>query len=66
MILFTIFIFILSIFAIKKMLKNGLKKELTVFIFLTLLTLTLGYYYISNPYRRSISNIILTFFGIEY
>ena len=66
MILFIIFIFILSIFEIKKMLKNGLKKELTVFIFLTLLTLTLGYYYISNPYRRSISNIILTFFGIEY
>lgn len=62
MILFIIFIFILSIFEIKKMLKNGLKKELTVFIFLTLLTLTLGYYYISNPYRRSISNIILTFF----
>lgn len=66
MILFTISILILSIFEIKAMIKKGLKNELKVFILLTLLTLILGYYYISNPYRKSFSNIILTFFGINY
>lgn len=66
MIFFTILILILSVFEIKSMLKKGLKNELKVFILLTLVTLTLGYYYISNPYRKSFANIILTFFGINY
>ncbi|BDR67557.1 hypothetical protein [Clostridium tetani] len=66
MILFTIFILILSIFEIKVMLKKDLKNELKVFILLTLTTLSLGYLYISNPYRRGFADIILTFFGIKY
>ncbi|AVP54311.1 hypothetical protein K144313037_15890 [Clostridium tetani] len=66
MILFTIFIFILSIFEIKVMFKKNLKNELKVFILLTLTTLSLGYLYISNPYRRGFADIIITFFGIKY
>lgn len=48
------------------MLKNKLKRELKVFILLTLITFASGYYYISNPYRKGIASIVLTFFGIKY
>ncbi|WP_164968075.1 hypothetical protein [Clostridium tetani] len=48
------------------MFKKNLKNELKVFILLTLTTLSLGYLYISNPYRRGFADIIITFFGIKY
>ena len=66
MILFTTLIIFLIIFEVKSMLRNKLKRELKVFILLALITFASGYYYISNPYGKSIANIIFTFFGIKY
>ena len=66
MIIFLLFILVLSIFEIKTMLKNNNKKDIIVYCLLAIIAITLGLYYISNPYRNSLSKNILELFGINF
>ena len=68
MILFVIFILVLSVFEIYLMRKNKNKsnKDIAIYILLASIATGLGMFYISNPYRDSIVYNIFKLLGINY
>ncbi len=61
----TVLLIIISIFEIKGMLDKNQKKEMYVFIGLTILTWVIGTVYFSNKYSISIASMIMDVFGIK-
>ncbi len=55
-----------SIFEISIMAKQKQGKEIVTFIFFALITLGLGYYYFSNPNRKSIIHWIMDFLRLRF
>jgi|LSQX01.1.fsa_nt_gb uncharacterized membrane protein HdeD (DUF308 family) len=66
MILLVILIFIISILEIRCMVKKRQKRDMVLFIIISVLSVSLGCYYFSNPYRESFIQHILSVFGQKY
>ncbi|HBY19470.1 MAG: hypothetical protein A2Y24_06980 [Clostridiales bacterium GWE2_32_10] len=66
MIALTILLIIISIFEIKNMLENNQKKEIVIFVCITIIIWIIGRVYISDPFRPSIVNMIMSAFGIQF
>ncbi len=54
---FTILIVGLGVFETVRLWIRGKKKDMLVLVGLYLITLTFGYFYISNPYRDSLARL---------
>lgn len=59
-------VLIISYFEIKAMWIKGLKKEIVVFLFFSILTLTYGYYYLLNKDTASLVRNIFDLVGFSY
>lgn len=57
---------VISFFEIKSMKNEKKLKELKIYILFCIFTLLFGCFYISNPFEKSLSYIILNFVGAEY
>ncbi len=66
MIYLAILIFIVSVFEIRLMVKRKQNREIIVFIVISVLTFSLGYYYFSHPYEESFAQRILSILGQEF
>lgn len=66
MILLSIIVVVVSIFEIMILLKKKLKKELILYLCMAAITLAFGYFYLSNPYRSSFTNVILNLLGVKH
>lgn len=62
--LFLALIFILSIIEVHGMMKKGKKKDVAVYLCFAVITLLFGSFYLANPYRDSLSHIVLSALGI--
>ncbi|KJF27052.1 hypothetical protein TZ02_09605 [Clostridium aceticum] len=65
MILLSIIVIGLSIFEVKGMWRKKQKKEMIVYMVLVFITITFGWFYISNPYAPSFSVMVLKLLGFE-
>ena len=65
MIALTILLIFISIYEIRNMLENNQKKEIVIFVCLTIIIWIVGIFYISDPFRPSIVNMIMSAFGIQ-
>ena len=63
--IYSIVLLAFCILDIRAMVKAKQKKELFSYLSLTLIALTIGLLYLSNPYRNSISYYVLKLLGIE-
>lgn len=61
-----ILVAILCIFDIYGMYKKGQKKEMAVYICMAIIALIFGYFYTSNSYTISFSQIIMDLLGINF
>lgn len=66
MIYLGILIFIVSVFEIRLMAKRKQNREIVIFIIISILTFSLGYYYFSHPYEKSFAQRILSILGQEF
>lgn len=66
MIILILLVVALGIYEVTKLLKQKYKKEAVVWICMGVVTIAFGIYYISNPIDNSLSNILLSIFGLEY
>lgn len=57
---------VISFFEIKSMKNKKKLKELKIYILFCVFTLLFGFFCISNPYTKSLSNIILNAIGAKY
>lgn len=62
----TILVLGISAYEITGMARRRQKKEIVLFIVIALLSLALGYFYISNPYMESLADYILKFYGQDF
>lgn len=56
----------LGIYEVTQLLKKKYKKEAIIWICMGLITIVFGIYYMSNPFENSLSNILLSIFGLDY
>jgi multisubunit Na+/H+ antiporter MnhB subunit len=61
-----ILVIILSFIEIKRMEEKQQKKEIVVYLGLAVIGLALGFLYLSNPYRTSLAQHILSLIGQEF
>lgn len=66
MIYYALLISAISIYEIRIMIKNKLKKELGLFIAFDIIALSLAWIYSKNPYGISIADSILSMLGIKH
>lgn len=66
MIIFTMFILVLSTYEIRQIKKNKNKIDIGVYIGLAIIAISLGLGYISNLFDKSITYQFLNLFGIRY
>lgn len=66
MIFLTILVFVVSALEIRTMIKRKQKKEVIVFCVIAVLSLSLGYFYLSNQYQESLTQRILSLFEKEF
>jgi hypothetical protein len=59
-------ILLISYFEIKTMWNKGLKKEIVVFVFLGLITLSYGIYYLMNANTASLCRSFFNLIGFKY
>lgn len=64
LITFILLVLVVSCFEILSLVKRKLKKELVAFCCFSIIILAFGYFYLSNPFRSSLSYIILSFFNL--
>lgn len=65
MIVFFIVALIVSVYEWLYMIKNNLKREKWLYLSAVMITLIFGYYYFSDPYRDSLSYIVLDFLNLK-
>lgn len=56
----------LGIYEVTQLLKKKYKREAIIWICMGLITIVFGIYYMSNPFENSLSNILLSIFGLDY
>jgi len=66
MIIYIVVVVAIGIFEIYRMNKKDLKKEIAVYISLSLLAIALAIYYYNSSPDNSLSRIIMEFFNIEH
>jgi hypothetical protein len=66
MTLLLLLIAVISVYEIPKMWKGKLYKEMAVFIFMALISLFLGGFYILTPHTFSFAVNVLNLFNIKY
>lgn len=66
MIYYAVLIIAISIYEIRIMIKNKLKKEMGLFIAFDITALGLAWIYSKNPYGISISDSVLSALGIKH
>lgn len=62
---FFILVIVISFVDIKSMVKLKLKKEIIPYLGLMLITGVAGFLFLADPYRKSISYLILKIFNIQ-
>ncbi len=66
MTLLTVLIFMVSAFEIWSMIKKKQYREMAVVIAIAILSLSLGFFYLSDPYRESLAQLILSLLRKEF
>lgn len=65
MMYFTILVLVVGFFEIRAMIKRKQSREIVVFVVVAVLSLSLAYFYFSNPYGESLAQRILRILGKE-
>lgn len=63
--IFILTLIIMSIAEIRSMLKAKLKKEIVPYLILFLLSVALGFYYLTNPSRESFSSTLINLLNLK-
>lgn len=63
---FFIIVVLISYFEIKTMWKKGLKKEIVVYVFLGVITISYGTYYLMNSNTASLYRSLYNLIGFKY
>ena len=65
LIVFYLLLFGFAAFDLRSLKKTGGNRELIPYLCLVIITCVLGYLYLLNPMRTSISSVMLNLFGLE-
>lgn len=61
-----VLVILVSVYEVWVMVKKKQMKEIIAFLIITVLCLSLGFFYLSNPYRESLAMKMLKLIGKEY